>query len=112
MTHTVMKRYRLHHLYRGQGGGAAEVLASDSLVPAADHRTARCARRPVITSQGATESRRGRLVSRIRHLYRPSRAPLVASSRVTVVSLNVQGLNWQRQDQLYKLRALVTLIRR
>ena len=41
MTHTVMKRYRLHHLYRGQGGGAAEVLASDSLVPAADHRTAR-----------------------------------------------------------------------
>ena len=58
MTHTVMKRHRLHHLYRGQGGGAAEVLASDSLVPAADHRTARCARRPVITSQGATESRR------------------------------------------------------
>ena len=35
----------------------------------------------------------------------------MASSRVTVVSLNVQGLNWQRQDQLYKLRALVTLIR-
>ena len=111
MTHTVEKRYRLHHLYRGQGGGVAEVSTLDSLVPAADHRTARCARRPVFTSQGATESRRARLVSRIRHLHRPSRKPLLASSRVTVVSLNVQGLNWQRQDKLHKLRALVTLIR-
>ena len=76
MTHTVENRYRLHHLYRGQGGGAAEGSASDNLVPAVDHRTARCARRPV---------------SRIRHLHRPSRKPLAASSRVIAVSLAATG---------------------